>query len=158
MTQHKQHGFSLVIVLLILTALSLLAVAGYTIVTSSSRSATTWNDRQRSLYLTESALGVAETEINTWINTTGFPPNNVDYFKKRSVAPSNLTPFPSTNIRSVDIESGNNKVANGQVHYFVVWETESGKLNNKERVTVYAQSAGARSDSNTVVSATYEFE
>lgn len=154
--RYSQRGFSLVVVLLMLVALSLLGAMSYAIVTSSSRSAATWNDRQRSLYLTESALKLAETEIKTLASgeTGVFPPTNLDYFKTRKAIGSVL-PFPTSGIKSVYVESANNRIASGKVNYFIVYE---GKVNNKDRVTVYAQSAGARSDTNSVVSATYEVQ
>ena len=153
--ERKTQGFSLIVVMVMLVALSILGVAGYTAATSSSRSGATWDDRQRSLYLTESTFQKAEQDVLTnfadWKAGT-----KVDtYFKKRSEAYNTLKDFSTTGGQSTSIE-GDNKVAKQNARYLIVWETELGPIYGKDRVTIYAQSAGARTDSNTVVSATYE--
>lgn len=168
----KHQGFSLIVVLLMLVAISLLGVTSYTLVTSSSRSASSWGDRQRALGLAESGLQVAETEIQGWIDGEFIAPVKKNlpetdtpakcgsvsscpaHFKARWALDLDTLNFKTdNNVKTVQIESGNNRVATGSVKYIIVYE---GKVGSKDRVTVYVKTAGARDKTNSIISATYE--
>lgn len=170
-----QQGAALVVSLILLVMVSLIAAAGFIATTGEARSSAGWSDRQRALYLAESAMQVALSEatilarkanVKQAVLTKGdgfyvrgetafaVLPWNEHTFNSHSVELTNLANMTGTSGRYVVVYEG---MAATSASGGVVSSTGSkSKSSQHARFTIYAKAGGQRDGTLVVLSTAQE--
>lgn len=171
--RRAQRGAALAIALILLVLASLLGAAGYLASTSEVRGAIGWSDRQRALFLAESALREAEqvlagkvkgvTDIESTIRAAG-----TGYYVR---ADNNLPAYnPWNTTRTIKATAIDTRASDA--YYMIVYEGlapafgselvgANGAANpassTRARFTLYARAGGIREGTGVTLSVSREY-
>ena len=173
-TQTRQRGAALLVAIIMLLLVSLLAAGGYLVSTTEARSAAAWSDRQRAMFLAESALREAEAAVREGVAIEADIESAV---RNKYVVLGNKGYYVRGDSGVPQIDSAWTGASNGvaatqlnsnaeRAYYLVVFEgqqtaqtgTQFGVTGtSRPRFTIYAKAGGIKEGSSVVLSTSQEF-
>lgn len=171
--RYSQRGAALVVALIMLVMVSLLAASGFLISTSEARAAGGWSDRQRAMFLAESALREAEDVVRDGVASAENIPAAVrnkqlllggkGYYVRGDADVPEVNVTWDAAAKGVAATVVDSKAA--QAHYMVVYEgtapefgTQFGSaVGSKPRFTLYARAGGIKEGTQVVLSLSQQF-